>query len=147
MPSKEQTKATLREHGLRVTAPRVAVLQLLQAAEHPLSFTEVAERLGSSDWDRTTVYRNLVKLSEIGISTVVTRANGIDRYAVTTGAANKHRHAHFSCGDCGRVACLPDDVTASITMEGPWAASIERAMIQLQGACPDCLEPSSTAHA
>ena len=38
--------------------------------------------LGETDWDPATIYRNLVKLKESGITSVVSRAAGIDRYAI-----------------------------------------------------------------
>ena len=64
----------------------------------------------------------------------------IDRYALAGADQGRHRHPHFLCEDCGLLACLPADVVSSTSAEGPWAASIERAMVQLRGTCPDCLE-------
>ena len=43
---KEEWKKILREAGLRSTAPRVAVLQLLCTSGRPLSHGEVLETLG-----------------------------------------------------------------------------------------------------
>ena len=68
--TKDEIRELLRENGLRVTAPRVAVVGVLSEAEVPLSHTEVVQRLGDTDWDPATVYRNLVKLREAGIAPV-----------------------------------------------------------------------------
>lgn len=136
--SKEQARRVLQEQGLRATAPRLAVLRVLSDSSDPLSHTEVLERLGETDWDPATIYRNLVKLRDAGVAPVVSRAEGIDRYALAA-SHDAHRHPHFVCADCGRVACLPAELTASMSIEGPWSASVEKAMVQLRGECPDCL--------
>ncbi|MEM1181736.1 MAG: Fur family transcriptional regulator [Acidobacteriota bacterium] len=132
----------LRDHGLRATAPRLAVIGVLAEATRPLSHTEVLERLGDTDWDPATTYRNLVKLRDAGVAPVVSRIEGIDRYALAGDSGDGHRHPHFLCEDCGKVACLPAELTDSMAIEGPWAESIKRAMVHLRGECPDCLTQS-----
>ena len=136
--TKEDARKVLREKGLRATAPRLAVLRVLAEAEGPMSHTEVLKCLGDMDWDPATIYRNLVKLRDAGVAPVVSRAEGIDRYVLAR--AEDHRHPHFVCEECGRVACLPAELTASMSMEGRWRSSIEAAKVQLRGECPDCVE-------
>ena len=133
----------LRAHGLRATAPRLAVLRLLASAEQPLSYTQVLELLGQTDWDPATIYRNLVKLSEAGVATIASRAGGLTRYALTSSRDEGHCHPHFVCDDCGRVACLPADLTASLSIEGRWSTSVKQAVVHLRGECPDCLQRAS----
>lgn len=137
--TKDEARRKLRARGLRVTAPRVAVLGILADAEGPVSFTQVLDMLGDSDWDQATIYRNLVKLREAGLAPVVSRMDGIDRYALAGNHEDGHRHPHFLCEDCGRVACLKEEVTAALSIDGRWAESIRGAMVQLLGHCPDCL--------
>jgi hypothetical protein len=79
--TKEEARKLLQARSLRVTAPRLSVLCVLSEADNPLSYTEVLARLGERDWCSTTIYRNLVKLREAGVAKVVSRAEGIDRYA------------------------------------------------------------------
>lgn len=138
--TKDEARKLLHESALRATAPRLAVIRVLAEAQTPLSHTEVLERLGDTDWDPATIYRNLVKLRDAGVAPVVTRAEGIDRYAFAGAQDDCHRHPHFVCEDCGRVACLPAQLTASMSIGGPWARSIQKAMVQLSGECPDCLQ-------
>ncbi|MEM8960232.1 MAG: Fur family transcriptional regulator [Acidobacteriota bacterium] len=136
--TKDEARQRLQESGLRVTAPRMAVLCVLAEAENPLSHTEVLERLGDADWDPATIYRNLVKLRDAGIAPVVCRVEGISRYALAQEGDDGHRHAHFHCDDCGRVERLPPDFTASMSIDGPWAESVRNATVQLFGECPEC---------
>jgi len=132
----------LKDAGLRVTAPRVAVLRALGAARTPLSHSEVVERLGDVDWDRATTFRNLVKLRDAGIAPVVSRIDGIDRYALADSPGSAHRHPHFRCDDCGRIACLSVDIIAALPADEAWSTSIQDARVHLQGECPDCLARS-----
>ena len=138
----DDAKKLLRERGLRATAPRVAVLQLLSGSERPLSYTEVVEQMRDRTWDPATMYRNLVKLREAELAVVVSRADGIDRYAfveASDGAESHADHAHFICDTCGVVSCLPATVVAPENVSQSWAASLSQANVQLRGACPSCL--------
>ncbi len=137
--SSDEARRLLREHGLRVTSPRLAVLELLSQVHKPLSYMDVLHRLGHTDWDPATIYRNLVKLRDAGLAPVVSRAGGCDRYALAGAQEAAHRHPHFVCDDCGEISCLPMELAASITMEGPWAQSIAHATVQLRGECPSCI--------
>ena len=138
---KQQARNLLKEQHLRATGPRLAVILVLAAAKTPLSYGEVRERLGETDWDPATIYRNLVKLKEAGLAPVVSRAEGIDRYALAISGDGErdHHHPHFLCDDCGRIACLPGDWTMSIAEGDPWSRSIRKASVQLSGNCPECL--------
>ena len=137
--SKDHIRSILAQHSLRATAPRLAVLGVLAAAKRPLSHSEVLQQLGAMDCDPATIFRNLVKLREAGIAPVVSRLDGIDRYALRTGHDDEHHHAHFSCDDCGALTCLPGEVTNTDTLTEPWAKAIRQASVQLRGQCPDCV--------
>lgn len=140
--TKDEARAMLRDYGLRTTAPRVAVLRLLAQEHRPLSYSEVLEKLGDTDWDPATIYRNLVKLRDAGVAPVVNRAEGLDRYALIGTDRDDHSHPHFVCDDCGVIACLPADLAVSVahSVDSPWVSSIQRAMVNLRGECPDCLD-------
>ena len=137
--TKDEARKLLQKSGLRSTAPRLAVLRILSESENPISHSEVLNILGETDWDQATIYRNLVKLREVGIASIASRAEGIDRYTLANAHGDGHRHPHFLCESCGKVACLPAELTSSMSMDGPWSESIEKANVQLQGECPDCI--------
>lgn len=136
--NREALREHIREAGLRATAPRVAVLALLRNADRPLSHGEVVERLGTTDWDSTTLYRNLVKLVDSQLARVASTVGGIARYeSDTENGVNGHRHAHFACRDCGSVECLPD-VEVSVPRGAQWRRSLDEAEVQIVGSCPAC---------
>ena len=138
--SKEQAREWLRGRNLRVTSPRLAVVMALANAGKPMSHGDVLDSLGETDWDQATIYRNLVKLKEVGLAMVVSQAGGVDRYELDLGHEQGHRHPHFVCEDCGQVSCLPIEVASSLKMDGRWASSVAEALVQLRGECPDCRE-------
>ena len=142
--SGEALRELLKTSGIRVTAPRLAVLRVLSQAERPLSHTEVLERLGAIDCDPATVYRSLIKLRDAGLAVVASRVAGIDRYDLARATGSAHGHPHFLCEDCGRVACLPDAVQINTAAAGPWAVAVDGAALQLLCTCPDCLEGGAT---
>lgn len=138
----EGSRALLRAAGLRATAPRQAVLELLLGAARPLSHHEVVELLGTTDWDQATLYRNLVKLVEVGIARIASEVGGVRRYeALVQGAHGPSAHPHFVCTDCGTVTCLPG---VRLVHEGPQGtpASLQQRQLEVQvhGRCDDCAE-------
>ena len=137
-----QARSILSKKGLRVTAPRLAVLLALSKADSPISHTEVFHQLANLKWDPATIYRNLIKLCEVKVAVVVSRANGIARYALATGHGDDHQHPHFICESCGQIACLISEIAISLKSVGRWAGAIQNATVQLRGNCPDCVQES-----
>ena len=90
------------------------------------------------DWDPPCV-SGVLKLKEADIAPVVSRADGIDRYALHSEAGTAHEHPHFSCDDCGQLTCLPEDIANIGALEEAWAHAVQNAKIQIRGHCPDCI--------
>ncbi len=137
----KEAKQLLKAHDLRATSQRLAVIKVLAASERPLSYSEVLEQLDSQDCDPATVYRNLVKLEEVGLAQIVSRAEGMARYEMVLDAKpHEHTHPHFVCVDCGEVSCLPASSIPTLETDARWSDSVKHAMVQFQGSCPDCRE-------
>ncbi len=135
-------RALLKEQGLKATGPRVAVLTALATSGHPISYTEMLVRLGDrgAELDPATAFRNLKRLTEAGLARVVSHAGGQARYELGRGKAGpEHVHPHFLCTDCGTVSCLPVAALPRPQATGRWQEAVSRALLQLQGSCPDCL--------
>ena len=135
----KSAREQLRQAGLKVTLPRVAVLRMLASSRRPVSHTEVVAELGSDEWSASTLYRNLRKLVEVGLA-ATQRADGIDRYELaTTTAGHPHTHPHFVCRTCGQVSCLPEAKVARRTGDDAnWGTAIRAADVQFVGVCPTC---------
>lgn len=135
--TRDEGRRIIRDAGLRATAPRVAVLRLLNASARPLSHAEVVDQIGTDEWDATTLYRNLVKLGEVGLARVASRAGGITRFTAQTQGEPPHVHPHFVCRDCGDVTCL-HDATLTLTRGSKWREALLDADLQVVGKCPTC---------
>jgi len=134
---KSALKDELHALGLRVTGPRVAVLGVLRSAGRPLSHGEVADQLGETDWDRATIFRNLVRLCEVGLVRVSSHAGGLARYEAIFERGHEHLHAHFSCNRCGRVECL-SGAELPLPEDLGWREAMRDAEVQVLGTCPTC---------
>ena len=142
-PKREQLafRAQIREAGLRVTGPRVAVLTTLAAAPSPLSHGEIADKLSDQGVDRATIFRNLQDLTEVSIVRRSDLGDHVWRYELAAGggAHPVDGHPHFVCSQCGVVACLSG---TSITVKAPRAApaTVRKGAfeIQLRGVCDSC---------
>ena len=133
-------KQQLRDFGLRSTAPRLAVLELLLDADRPMTHTDIVEQLGAEQWDQATIYRNLVKFVEVGLARVASEAGRMSRYELIRDEL--HPHPHFVCVSCGIVECM-GDVTISASPQSTWTDAIQSAQIQIHGICPKCTASKS----
>lgn len=125
----------LHERGLRVTKQRLEVLHALARAKVPISHPELAERLAGCGMDRSTVYRNLLSLTEVGITVRTALGDNVWRYELMRDEAKDHGlHPHLVCGDCGEVSCLPE---GAIQVDKK-KLGIEIDAVQLHGRCAEC---------
>jgi Fur family ferric uptake transcriptional regulator len=140
-PSLDELKSTIRKAGLRSTAPRIAVLRRLLVASTPVSHGELVDALASDGMDRTTIYRNLVDLTEVGLVSRTDLGDHVWRFELkrSKGNGDDARHPHFTCTDCGAVSCLPE-VTLKVKQgKGvPKALTRQQVEIQLRGTCDAC---------
>lgn len=133
----EKAKSDLRDRGLRVTAPRIAVLKVLAQASRPLSHSELVRELGDDLLsDKATVYRNLVALTDAQILRVATQVGGLTRFELSS-RDDSRAHPHFVCSDCGQVSCLPR-AEIPLPKRGTWAKAMKQAAVHFVGQCPDC---------
>ncbi len=140
-PSLDELRERIRTSGLRVTAPRVAVLQRLLTATAPVSHGELAEAL-APHWDRATIYRNLTDLTDAGLLRRTDLGDHVWRFELRADDARSHEektHPHFVCDECGDVQCLPDEMVEIHTARGaPKALKGRDVEIQLKGRCDRC---------
>jgi Fur family ferric uptake transcriptional regulator len=141
-PRIPELQALLRSAGLRSTSPRVAVLEYLHAHAGPNSHAELFEALVDKGFDRATIYRNLIDLSEAGILSRTDLGDHVWRFELRRGVRgieHTEEHPHFVCIDCGEVSCLPG---LRMKLEGgakaPRSVSKNKVAIQLKGRCDNC---------
>ncbi len=99
----------LRDVGLKVTAQRMKILEILTQAEpHHLSAELIYRKLIEQEADvgLATVYRVLAQFEAAGL---VLRHQFADGYAVFEMAGEEH-HDHLVCLNCGAVTEFVDEV-------------------------------------
>lgn len=130
----------IREVGLRATAARVAVLRTLLRATGPMSHAEVYDSVDKDGFDRATVYRNLIDLSDAGVLNRTDVGDHVWRFELIDGDSESgDAHPHFVCNDCGIVECLPtSSVSVKRTPGAPSSLKDGSTEIHVRGVCDDC---------
>ena len=129
----------LADAECRVTAPRRAVMQVLQQANEPLSPQEIRDQARATHrpLGLVTVYRTLDLLAELGLVRRVHHNDGCHGYLpATTG----HFHA-LICRDCGRSVEFSGDNdlrTLIAAVETQTGYRVEEHLLQLSGLCSGC---------
>ena len=119
----------------------MAVLQYLQTATTPVSHAELFEALADQGFDRATIYRNLIDLTEIGLLSRTDLGDHVWRFELRREGQRGHQteHPHFMCTDCGEVACLTGvNVRISPAPGAPRALTAKNLAVQVQGLCDRC---------
>lgn len=92
----------LQKAGLKITTPRVKILELLEEAEHGhLSAEEIYQQLleGGEQAGLATVYRVLTQFEAAGLVLRHNFEGGRSVYEIDRG----HHHDHMVCTETGRV--------------------------------------------
>ena len=134
-------RARIRAVGLRATAPRVAVLRILQEMGRPATHAEVTETLAAGGWDRATLYRNPTDLAEAGVLTRTDLGDHVWRYEIAGAPHSAHdavTHPHFLCTSCGDVTCLPEIALPAGPGKLPTSVRQGKVEVQVRGLCDDC---------
>jgi len=130
-------QALLRAHGLRVTRPRLAVLDILSQGGH-LEVDEITrqarERLDSVSTQ--AVYDVLGALARAGLARRIEPAGSPARYEARSG----DNHHHIVCRGCGLIADV-DCATGAAPCLDPATThgfAVDEAEVTYWGLCPDC---------
>jgi Fur family ferric uptake transcriptional regulator len=136
----EQIGGQLHEKGLRVTAPRVAILGAMLDAGCPLSESQIAEQLGDTAPDKTTIYRTLMCLVEADLVHKAFVQHRQWYFEMAHHCSTHQCHPHFTCIRCQRTECLHDVTTPLVQL--PRGMTMTRQQIRIEGVCTECCSNS-----
>jgi Fe2+ or Zn2+ uptake regulation protein len=126
----------LRERGLRVTAPRLAILSMLEQVGGHRAVDELVLALHRAGYHhaRTTVYNALDDLARAGL----VRAAPVDAGALRYESAGPVHH-HFVCRECGdiRNVAVAEDLAAR-SLPAVEGATVEEFDVVYRGTCAGC---------
>lgn len=133
-------KQLLRDHTLRATAARVAVLRILASADGPLSHAEVVEELTEFGFDQSTVFRCLNEIADAGLVSRLDLGDQIRRFELReTSNQSEFTHPHFMCVDCGTLSCMNDFTVQLSPSRGPRRDKLGTITeIMIRGHCGQC---------
>lgn len=134
MPTGEEL---LRTHGLRVTRPRLAVLDVLTQGGH-LEVDEITRQVRNRIDSVSTqgVYDVLGALSRAGLARRIEPAGSPARYEARVG----DNHHHIVCRSCGAIEdvdCVRGERPCLVPGLGH-GFEIDEAEVTFWGLCPDC---------
>lgn len=133
--------AYCREHGLSVTAQRLAIFEALSCSrEHPSAeqlHRAVQRKLPSLSL--ATVYKNLEALKSIGAVADVNPLHEEARYeAALPGTGAGRPHHHLVCTSCKKVRDLHDGTLDGLRVADAQGFAVRAVRVQAEGLCPDC---------
>ena len=139
MPTPSELEHLLRAHDLRVTRPRVAVLDAVHRSPH--ASTEAVIEAVRGDLgvvSHQAVYDVLRALTSAGLLRRIQPAGSLARYETRVG----DNHHHVVCRTCGTIAdvdCAVDE-TPCLTASDDHGFAIDEAEVTYWGTCPTCAQ-------
>ena len=128
----------LRQHGIQITAQRLAVLRAVAGQPH-VTADGVAEvvRAEIGAISRQSVYDALGLLAEKGLLRRIQPVGSPARFETRVG----DNHPHLICRICGRVVDVDCAVGSApcLTAADGQGFEIDEAEVAYWGRCPDCL--------
>ena len=138
--------AQLRDADLRVTRPRVAVLEAVHALPHADTETILsAVRTGLPDVSRQAVYDVLNALTAVGLVRRIQTLGMVARYESRVG----DNHHHVVCRSCGIIAdvdCAVGEAPCLTPFDDDNVLDgfvLDEAEVIYWGLCPDCSTANS----
>lgn len=134
-----QPESVLRSRGYRITPIRTAILAQFASDHRPLSAGEIKDALRRSGFsaNKTTVYRELSSLNNVGVVRAVMLGDRTRRYET----AESDHHHHLVCVNCKKV----EDVSLreDLGSEEHWIAHAKHFKIlnhslEFFGVCAEC---------
>lgn len=135
--TREAATAALRDAGLRVTAPRIAVLECLSSRPHSSADTlrqPVTDQLGAVSTQ--AIYDTLGTLTEVGLVRKIEPAGHPALFETRT----DDNHHHLVCRDCGAIADVDCAAGKRPCLEttDDHGYLIDEAEVIYWGHCPNC---------
>jgi Fur family transcriptional regulator, stress-responsive regulator len=143
VPTTSDLVRILRGADLRVTRPRVAVLDAVH--NHPHADTDSiigAVRADLGDVSHQAVYDVLRVLTTAGLVRRIQPSGSVARYEARVG----DNHHHVVCRSCGVIADVDCavDTTPCLTASDDRGFVIDEAEVVYWGLCPNCQSNSET---
>lgn len=132
----DEARTRIRQAGMRITKPRLAIVESMQQHEGPVSIERIHQEMGTAVCDLVTVYRCLAAFEQLGMVRRSYLHNGTCLYELTLRTT---RHYHIVCKTCGstdRVDYFPVEGIEQLLQERGYAEVSH--VVEFFGICPKC---------
>jgi Fur family ferric uptake transcriptional regulator len=137
----EEAQNRIRTAGMRVTRPRVALVEALLRQAGPVSIERLHQEVGMEACDLVTIYRCLAAFEDLGLVRRTYLHNGTCLYEQTI---NSTRRYHIICKACGHTDpvdfVLAGNVEQKLQERGYTQVSH---VVEFFGLCPACQRPAA----
>ncbi len=135
-----EVMARLREHGLRMTPQRRAIVSEVMRTQGHISPAQMARTIQGEmpGVNASTIYRTLTLLEEVGVLQHSHLESGAEYHK-----ADEAQHVHLTCSRCGRDDALSlkeaDKLGSLIHAHHGFVADLTH--FAITGLCADCSRP------
>ncbi len=137
---RDEVRALIRGRGLRATAARIGVLEVLHEEAGPMTHEQVMKRLPSGVYDKASVWRILSDLADAELLRRMDLGDRVWRYELLDACRPvTDAHSHFMCNDCGTVSCLPPLEVRVAAGELPEVLRGADFQVRISGTCASCI--------
>lgn len=117
------SKEIIKMSGLKITAPREMLVELLSESEKPLCYNDIKSNISM---DKATFYRTMNSFEEAKIVSAI-ESNDKKRYFELI----REPHSHFLCNICHSLECISTNNTIEL-------AGYTIDSITMRGVCAKC---------
>jgi Fur family ferric uptake transcriptional regulator len=132
----QKIRDILHDAGLKHTAGREALLQLLMASDSPLTQEEISQKISGTGLNRVSIYRALEAFLSAGLIHRLESGDRVWKFAFCGCGQPGHCHAHFICRSCGLVECLDSVKIPALPVKSGY--TVEEREFYLKGVCAKC---------
>jgi len=135
-------RVALRREGHAVTAKRLAIYEVLLRNNNHLCVEHILESIARDhpDWriNKTTAYRTLEILQDLGLVSAMKQPDGRTQYEITLHGP----HGHLLCQECGTLRDLDPDVadTLCTCLQEREHFALDLSAQALVGVCEECAQ-------
>ena len=132
----DEARSRIRQAGMRITKPRVAIIESLVKHAGPISIERIHQDVGTDVCDLVTVYRCLSAFESLDIVRRSYLHNGTCLYELTLGAQHNYHIVCKGCGTTERVDYFPADGMERMLQDRGYTQVSH--VIEFFGVCPTC---------
>lgn len=133
----EEIERLLKEHNLRKTDKRIAILQILNDSQVPQNIEDIYNQAKKViNMNLSTTYRTMTTLCNNGIVTQILNQDGKAYYQI-----NRRKHQHYLiCSKCKKIVIIDEcplhELEHKLELETRYQITDHR--LEFIGLCPKC---------